>query len=1377
MTARNLVGPVFLLLTLQVFSSSEIVAAPWEKIAPHLRRQALSRAESGTADARTRFVSLPAQQTGVDFVNRLDWDHPQGLLFHTGYACGGIAVGDVDGNGLPDLFFASGLGRNRLYLQQTAWRFVESATAAGLPGDDAHPLGGDAWATGAALLDIDNDGDLDLYVCHYGAPNALYLNRGDGTFDERAADYGLDITDACLMPAVADYDRDGDLDIYLAVNRYLEEVKFHRRELFYWRDGMEYLRPAAEKYFAIRRHFNQPLQLNMWTGCKDRLLRNEGPGKKFTDVSESMGLERGDALSATWWDYDHDGWPDLYVGNDLAAPDRLFHNQRNGQFEDVALESLPHTPWLAMGASAGDVDNDGRVDFLIADMAFRTHFKDKVFMGDMSSKFRNVGFFPHDQLMRNALFVNTGTNYFQEAAYLAGLATTDWTWTAKLADLDNDGRLDAFFTNGSPVNLGNSVELNPQLDDSGALDTSVVRQRYSQLPPVLEQNLAYQNQGDLRFTDRSQSWGLDHVGMSFASVHADLDRDGDLDLVVANLDEPPTLYRNESDQQGILVQLQGKRSNRRGVGAEIIVESDSGRQVRQLYPVAGFLACQETTTHFGLGDAHQVRRMTVRWPSGAEQVFENLLSGQLYLVDEPEAISPSAPKMPAATPLFIELPDAIVAEHHEEPFDDFTRQPLLPNKLSQLGPPMAWGDVDSDGDIDLFLGESADWLGMIYLNQGNMQFQSHPQVALARDAASEDSAAEFLDANNDGHLDLYVGSGSVEFATDDPRYQDRLYLGDGNGSFMRAPDGWLPELRISTAAVAVSDFDHDGDGDLVVGGRSIPGEYPLPPAHAVLRNEGDHFVDVLAEVAPELAVAGMITAAEWADVDGDGWDDLLLAIDWGPVRLFRNQQGRLVEATEAAGLVAWTGWWQSLACADLDNDGDVDLVAGNFGLNTKYQASSAQPVLCYYGEYGDSGKSNLIEASYEGEVLFPLRGKSCSSAAMPHLTERFKTYEAFAQATLAEIYTPNCLQQARRFEINTLSSVCFLNDGAGRFKMVPLPRTAQLAPVFAIAVTEVNGDDVPDLFLAQNFFSPQQETGPMDGGLGVVAVGRGDGTFSALRPDRAGVVVPGDAKAAAAVDCNGDGRRELFVATNNGPLHVFRQRAAGDWPLQSAVELPTSSWSQQNLSIARQFLDSDQSEQALPYLRRALKVAPRNPQALLMLATARHKQGRFGEASGLLRRVRELGGVEQMALLLEEGRLFYSLNQYDRAAEILERAAISNPNNRRIHKVLGDVRFEQGKLGEAREHFQRAGRSDSVDEVEQRAVVASLLFEQGLEAQRNGQDAEAIRFFEKSRRVDSRPRTLRSLASILESAQDQQLRDVWLAEQLKQWAETSNDNP
>ncbi|MEM8946475.1 MAG: FG-GAP-like repeat-containing protein [Planctomycetota bacterium] len=1335
----------------------------WVAIEPYLEQLSLPIQHVPTSTSELRFVAQPATQTGIDFVERLDWDRPRGELFFTGYACGGIAVGDVDGNGLPDLVFAGGADRMRLYLQHLPWKFKEAAHSAGL----AH-RSEDTWSTGATLFDVDGDGDLDLYVCNYDEANCLYINRGDGTFDERAAAYGLDIVDASLIGSVADYDRDGDLDIYLAANRYLDEKRFHPRELFYWRNGREYLRPGAEKYFTIRRYRDRPGQLNMWAGRRNRLLRNEGTGRKFVDVSQHMPSGRADTLSATWWDYDHDGWPDLYVANDLSAPDRLLHNQGDGTFADVALQSLPHLPWQAMGSSAGDINNDGLVDFLVADMSFRTHFKDKVFMGDMSTKFRNVSVFPHDQLMRNALFINSGTPKFQEAAYLSGLASTDWTWSAKLADFDSDGRLDAYFTNGSPVNLGNSTGLDSPDSSDGVIDLGRLRQRYRSEPPVLEQNLIFQNQGDLHFVDRSKAWGIAETGMSFAAVHADLDRDGNLDLVVANLDRPPTVYRNESQASGVVIELHGNRSNHLGVGAEIEIETDAGAQVRQIYPVSGFQSCQEAAAHFGLGGNKLIKRLTVRWPSGTEQVFENLPAAARYRVSE-AAISHSSVPAPAQTPLFVEALGSEIVEHHEEPFDDFAQQPLLPNRLSQLGPPMAWDDIDGDGDQDCFLGEGKHWMGMLYVNHGKLRFEPRPQIAFANDEDAEDSAALFFDANGDGHVDLFVGSGSVEFEQGDPRLRDRLYLGTGQGGFDQTTDT-LPDIRRNTGAVAASDIDHDGDLDLFVGSRSVPGDYPIAPQHALLINDGGRFVDALDSRSLALGGVGLGTAAKWCVVDSDGWDDLLLATDWGPVRLYRNVSGKLVEATNTSGLAQWTGWWQSLAAADVDNDGDVDLVAGNFGLNTKYRASTAKPVIAYYGEYGESGRRNLIEASYEDDVLFPIRGRSCSSAAMPYLAEQYSSYQQFARASLPEIYTPKCLAASQRFEVNTLASSCFLNDGNGRFQRVDLPRELQLAPVFAIAIADIDDDGAVDLCCGQNFFGPQRETGPMDGGLGVIALGKGNGTFTAVRPDHAGIAVADDTKSIAMVDLDGDDREDVCVASNAGRWRVFCHPTSATESSQLIEPSYHQDWIRLHMRVAEQFFAANQPAQSLSSLRRVLKIDPNHSRASLMLASVLRRERRYLDTAKLLDRLERNPTVDPAQLHAERGRLFFDLQQYDPAAESLNIAVGLRPDDASIHEQLGRVRQVQGNLRAARAHYLQSGLNERVHEIDQIAAVAKVAFEQGVLAEAEGRDEEAIMHFEKSRRRHASPEVLRRLAEVLLTTEQDELRDPWLGEQLRIWA-------
>ena len=802
-----------------------------------------------------RFELMSSTATGVDVVNRLDWNHRLGFLNFTGYSGGGVAVGDVDGNGLPDLFFANGPDQNRLFVNRGEFKFVDTSTAAGLVAEEDMDCGGDGWATGAVMLDIENDGDLDIYVSNYGTPNKLLVNDGNGNFQNLAREYGLDLVGPFLMPTVADFDRDGDLDIYLIANRILDEVVIPKLQFSYRSGGMEWLHPRAREIFTVVRHDDRPEKLPIWMGAADRLLRNEGANKKFRDLTNSLGRVRGDGLSATWWDYNHDGWPDLYVCNDLASEDKLYRNNGDGAFRNELANSIPHTPWFAMGSSAGDINNDGLVDFIAADMSFRTHFKDKAYMGDMSEKFKEVDFFPSTQLMRNALYLNTGTPRFQEAAYLAGIASTNWTWSATLADMDNDGWLDAFFTNGTPAN--------PQAPSpirDGTISTAGIKAQYRDFPGMKESNLAFRNlnAAKLRFQDISSEWGLDHEGMSYAAVHADLDRDGDLDLVVTNLNEPVSVYRNHSNGNAIEIQLQGTVSNRFGIGSEVRLETSAGEQVRQVFPVTGFKGGNEALVHFGMGQDEFVRSIQVDWPSGHRQIIRSdggIRANQLLKIVEPskDQNNQQAFKAESTPAMYGPVPQVALLRHHEEPFDDFAMQPLLPNKLSQLGPGMAWSDIDNDGDEDLFLGNGAGWMGMVYRNDsqlaagdlsGELKLTPTIQLALADHADSEDMAAVFFDADADGDDDLFVASGGVEGGLDsenDRAKQDRLYLNNGLGEFHDATRRWLPLVRNSSSAVAAADYDRDGDVDLFVGSRCLPGQYPLAPIHQLLEHTGARF--------------------------------------------------------------------------------------------------------------------------------------------------------------------------------------------------------------------------------------------------------------------------------------------------------------------------------------------------------------------------------------------------------------------------------------------------------------------------------------------------------------------------------------------------------
>lgn len=1091
--------------------------------------------------SETLYTEVPASETGLDYVSVLEPDHPKAFLYRSGMACSGLAIGDVDDDGWPDLFFAGGAGANHLYRQVASenggLRFEDITSRAG-------PLdGGEHWSVGVSMIDIDNDSDLDIYVCNYDAPNELFVNEGlaeDGVvrFVERAEAFGLAISDASHMPAFCDYDNDGDLDLYLQTGRLEDPRGYKGNDAYTLVDGRPVLKPGYEKHYKLWYEDEDNWGVRAY-GREDYLLRNDGG--TFTDVSADAGIGgRGDGLSVTWWDSNADGWMDLYVGNDMISPDRFYLNQGDGTFRNVIDERIPHTSWFSMGADFGDLNNDGHADFLIADMSATNHFKQKTTMGVMGGPILEAANSSRPpQLMRNALYIGTGTERFLEGAYLSGLDSTDWTWAVKIADLDNDGWQDVFVTNGTARAMNDS----DYTFTAEQLREAPEWEYLKDLPRREEMNRAVRNTGHgFHFEDVSAAWGLGKVGVSYGAAYGDLDRDGDLDLVVTNVEDTVSLYRNDASAANrILLELAGKEANPSGLGARVEIMAGGVRQQRQLVAESGYLSANDPLLHFGLGEAAQIDRLTVHWPGGDSQSFTNLEANRYYLITQAsDGKSHQAPSHPS--PFFAEI-DLPLRKHREVPFDDFSLQLLLPNKLSELGAGTAWGDVDGDGDDDLYLGGAAGQIGELRINQGDGRFEQRWVEAFRGDKACEDMGTVFFDADGDRDQDLYVVSGSYQFEQDSPALQDRLYLNDGSGNFTSAPEGALPALRESGSVVTAADYDRDGDLDLFVGGRVIPGEYPLSPRSALLRNDGGVFADVAAEVEG-LAKAGLVTSALWSDANGDGWLDLFVTTEWGPVRLFTNAAGRLSEATQATGLGERLGWWNSIAGGDIDGDGDIDYAVGNQGENTKYHASAEKPVQIYYGDYNGDGEMNLVEAEFEEDVLYPVRGKSCSSNAMPHLKEKFTTFRQFAAASLEDIYSEESLQEAHQFEVNTLDSGLFLNDGNGSFTWRPFPEIVQISPVFGLAFVDADADGHLDLYVTQNFFAPQAETGRFDSGLSMLLRGDGTGTLTPVWPAESGLLVPGDATSLTVSDLNADQRPDFLVQTNNGYPSVFLNQSA-----------------------------------------------------------------------------------------------------------------------------------------------------------------------------------------------------------------------------------------
>ncbi|MFK7741351.1 MAG: VCBS repeat-containing protein, partial [Planctomycetota bacterium] len=869
-----------------------------------------------------RFRRVAASDSGLSFRNELRPENRYTYLTNGA----GLAVGDYDNDGLLDVYLISQDGPNKLFRQQQPLRFVDATAAAGGLG------GGEAWGTGACFADIDGDGDLDLYVCNMEAKNLLYENQGDGTFVESAAKHGLDIAAASTMCAFADFDRDGRLDLYLVTNRALHAGWTRTPEVLQnMRPPADTLRavtemvPNAEQWRRIdklasdgllksnrdvpedlREHFLTFRGRRYPAGQQDRLFRNVAG--TFVDVTQSAGIQdQGNGLSATWFDYDDDGYPDLYVANDLESPDVLYHNERNGRFRNVTRDVVPHTAYYGMGSDFGDVDGDGRLDLMVADMSMTTHEKAKVLMGDMDEERPILMHHEPPQAMRNALLLNTGLGRFQEAAKLAGVASTDWTWSLRFGDLDLDGRLDLFCTNGiarfdTDPDLKLAVE---SLWREGRQQAAI--ERIQNVPRVPERNIAMRNVDDLRFENVSSNWGLDLEAVSHGAVVADFDGDGDLDILVNNFEEPAALYENQSAAMAggggranaLVVRLRGVHSDRFGTGARVVAQLANGKRlVREISLSRGYLSGHPAEAHFGLGPEATVD-LSVQWPSGHVQQFEQLAAGQRYTVTEPGRKPPNiwTPREGSIQPATFVTSPAPPFQHRENTFDEYEQQPLLPAEVSRLGPALC------ASGRQLFVGGARGQAGALFVADGSGWHRV--EGPWERDAACEDVGACFVDYDGDGDDDLVVTSGGAETPAGDETLRDRVYRNQGEAGFVVDREALPGDVRESSGRAVAADYDGDGDQDLFVAGRLVPGSYPDAPSSRLYQNDGNgRFRDATAELAPTLADAGMVTSALWTDADGDGSVDLLLPAHWQPVRLLRNDDERLVDHTEKAGVAA-----------------------------------------------------------------------------------------------------------------------------------------------------------------------------------------------------------------------------------------------------------------------------------------------------------------------------------------------------------------------------------------------------------------------------------------------------------------------------------------
>ena len=1068
-------------------------------------------------DSLPLFTLLPPEVTGIDFVNAIQEQEGFNVLeYEYFYNGGGVAVGDINNDGLPDVYLTANMAPDRLYLNQGGFVFTDVTAQAGISHERT-------WNTGVTMVDINDDGWLDLYVGRSGnvasdrRGNALYVNNGNLTFTEQAAAYGLNDVAYTNQAVFFDYDRDGDLDAYLlnhSIRRFSNFlVEFMREQ----RDSL----------------------------AGDKLLRNDGG--HFEDVSEDAGIignPLGFGLSAVVSDINLDGWPDLYVANDYIEDDYLYINRQDGTFAESIREFLDHTSYSSMGVDIADINHDGRPDIVSLDMLAEDNYRQKILKGPEDhvfyAKLREDGF--HEQYMRNMLHVSAGDDYI-EVGQLAGISNTDWSWAALFADFDLDGYQDLLVTNGYMRDYTNLDFLKTTLAEAsqaastgGTAGSSL--ELVQQMPSTRVGNYVFRGGADLKFSDQTSAWGLGRVTHSNGAAYADLDGDGDLDIVINNINEPAHVYRNEAQSRGgrsITIRLEGPRGNRQGIGAKVEVTAGPRTGYLEMSPVRGYLSSVEPILVFGMGEATSAT-VAVTWPDGRRQAFHSVPAGASIAAHHGEAALSIAASPSQSQTLFAQLEGTgLVFRHRENAFVDFDREPLLPQLHSREGPALAVADLNLDGLEDVFVGGARGQAAALFLQQAQGTFLPVRSEALSTHRHFEDVDALLFDYDGDHDLDLYVASGGSSEPEGDPAYQDRLYVNTGFGRLEYKPQ-FLPEMHSSTSVVVANDFDGDSDLDLFVGGRIRPGQYPLPPRSYLLENTPDGFRDVTEELSPALVRPGMVTDAVWADVTGDGMPELVIAGEWMPLRVFaRQESGRLEEVTAQMGLEHTNGFWNVLAADDLDGDGDQDLVAGNRGLNTQVKVGVQAPASLYAADFDRSGTLDVFMSTFIKDKEVLVHWRDAVVTQVPSFVERIPTHESYAIATVQDILTEEERMAATHLLAHVAESSIFENLEGRTLRRASLPQPAQVAPVQDILTGDFDGDSLKDIVVAGNQFGMRAAVGRLDAGRGLVILGDGQMRFSSAGP--AGLDASQDVRRLKLLSASG--KTLMLVASSNGAIEAY----------------------------------------------------------------------------------------------------------------------------------------------------------------------------------------------------------------------------------------------
>ena len=1086
------------------------------------------------------FQEVASDRSGITFANVLTETDSLNIIFNEYFYNGsGVAIGDINNDGLSDIFFGGNMVNSRLYLNKGHLSFEDVTTAASISTDER-------WVAGVSMVDINQDNLLDIYVCvggGYGEDyhNLLFVNEStkeEVKFTERATPVGLDDDRYSVQSAFLDYDGDGDLDVYL-------------------------LTSALE---IPNKNTIRPRKNDGSVSNTDRLYRNEGLDSLtglpyFTDVSREAGIQwDGFGLGVAVSDVNRDGWPDVYVANDYLSNDLLYINQGDGTFREQISDYLKHQSYNAMGVDIADFNNDGRADIVTLDMLPPDNYRKKMMAGGLRGEERyrieqQFGYAP--QVIRNCLQLNQGviqgTPTFSEIGQLAGVSATDWSWSALLADFDNDGHRDLLVTNGIPHDITNldHTSYRQQLaytNPTFAEYSQKLVQDLQRLGNVKLPNVVFRNQGDLTFEDKSTDWGFTEPTYSNGAAYGDLDNDGDLDLVVNNLNDPALVLENtlktpnnQAETHFLSIDLVGSPANRKGVGATITVFHSLGQTHYEHFPTRGFLSSVDYRIHLGLGSAARLDSLKVRWPDGRQQVLPSVVPDERltlrYADAERPAPSTRAPEHPL---LFSEATKryGLTYEHQGQKTNDFAVQPLLLRSYSQEGPGLAVGDVNGDGRDDIYVGATPGHAGQLYVQAADGSFSASP---LRGSEPYADVAALLFDADGDDDLDLYVVSGGARHPVGSPHYRDRLYTNDGRGNFTDDSTA-LPQQAYSGAAVAAADYDHDGDLDLFVAGRTTLPSFPQPERSVLLRNESSQdsvrFRDVTDKLLPGLPQAGILSSALWSDFNRDGWPDLVLAGEWMPLTFFENQQGTFQDVTDRTGLASYPGWWNSLTAADFDGDGDVDYVAGNQGLNNRFTASQEEPIRLTVHDFDGNGSGEAVSSHYVQGENVPLFGRDRLKKQLPYLQKKFTNYHDFAQASFDEVISPKEQAAGHVLESRYLASAYVENRGNGTFALHPLPTEAQFAPISSMLAHDFDQDGFADVLAVGNAYGSDVASGPYDASIGLLLRGDGQGGFTAVPGRESGFLVQGEAKSMVLLSGIED-TTLVVVAQYAGPLKAF----------------------------------------------------------------------------------------------------------------------------------------------------------------------------------------------------------------------------------------------